>query len=62
MNSKLNAFLKTPPQPVTSAGAVVQKEQEKHARMDDLHDSGRVINTELDLPPSLMRNVIEQTF
>ena len=60
VNSKLYELLKTPPQPVTSVGAIVHEEQEKLARMDDLRDSGRVINSELALPPSLTSNAVEQ--
>ena len=30
--------------------------------MDDFRDCSRVLNAELDLPPSLMSNYIEQSF
>ena len=59
MNSMLNEFLKTPPQPVASAGAIIHKEQEKRDRMDDLNDSSRVLDSELALPPSLTSNAVD---
>ena len=53
--------MKTPQKHAVSAGAVVHKEQDKRAKMNDLCDSGKVINSELALPPSLTSNAVQKT-